>query len=346
MSRPWEDGWLTLRVSLLIRTYCREGVLIMTGLQKLEEETLDNDQVHDAEVTRLLKTLCADGKIDKQRAELLIDPCNEPAQTCPPFAQMFFQALKDDGPYVTSEGEGRGMAGPKEREPPVSPHPSVLHPREYDLDLAVLEDEQLVVLAQKCSYVPARDELICRCNRLKDRLIRRCAAHSGLQHADCMDAQQDAVLWMIEAIREYHTVQRFKKRRCRFRSFLFRVLRARFIDLLRRRGRRQALLRLGGSTLVWSNSPPVPPRCGRPAGGERGDGDPRSEMEHGELMAHLHQEVDRLGGLARRLWDQLVSGKRLREVAAALDMSYEVAKRQRRKLLAHLKACMGTDSHP
>src|SRR5262245_10034822 len=99
------------------------------------------------------------------------------------------------------------------------PHQSAQEHSQYDLDMARLEDEQLVVLLQECGYVPARNELISRYNGLKDRLIHRRAARSGLQEADRMDAQQDAVLWILEAIREYNTGQQFLPRGCRFRTF-------------------------------------------------------------------------------------------------------------------------------
>jgi RNA polymerase sigma factor (sigma-70 family) len=204
-----------------------------------------------------------------------------------------------------------------------------------------LEDEQLVVLVQECGYVPARDELISRCNGLKDRLIHRRAARSGLQEADRMDAQQDAVLWILEAIREYNTDQHVTPRGCRFRTFLYHVLLSRFIDLLRRQGRRQARLRLGGYTFGSLSSPPAPRRDGSPAGPESRGGEPQRGVERDELIARLHQELDRLGGLARELWDLLTRGRRLREIAAALGLSYDAAKRLRRKLLAHLRACLG-----
>ena len=139
------------------------------------------------------------------------------------------------------------------------PRPSAPQPRRYDLDLAGLEDEQLVVLAQECGYAPARDELIARCHGLKDRLIHRCASRSGLQEADRMDAQQDGVLWILEAIREYHTVQQVRPRGCRFRTFLYRVLLSRFSDLLRRQRRRQARLQLGACAFAGLPSAPRPP---------------------------------------------------------------------------------------
>jgi len=215
------------------------------------------------------------------------------------------------------------------------------HPR-YDLDLARLEDEVLVVLAQECGYVPARDELICRCNHLKDRLIGRHAARSGLQQADRMDVQQDGVLWIMEAIRQYKTEQQVRPPGCRFRTFLYRVLVSRFIDSLRSR-RRSCRLRLGGYTFSWLTSPPASQHNGSLAGPARCDSDPPRGMEQDELMARLRQEVDRLGGLARKLWDLLVTGVGLREVALTLNLSYDVVKRQRRKLLAHLRACLGAE---
>jgi RNA polymerase sigma factor (sigma-70 family) len=171
-----------------------------------------------------------------------------------------------------------------------------------------LEDEQLVVLAQEGGYVPARDELISRCIGLKDRLIHRRAARSGLQEADRLDAQQDAVLWILEAIREYNTGQQVMARGCRFRTFLYRVLGARFIDLLRRQRRRQTRLRLGGYTFNLLSPPPAPQRDGSPADPESWGGEPQHGMERDELKARLHQELDRLGGVARELWDLLVGG--------------------------------------
>src|SRR5262249_35256397 len=129
------------------------------------------------------------------------------------------------------------VRGPEKGEASMPPHQSARQHLWYDLDMARLDDEQLVLLVQECGYVPARDELIARCNGLKDRLIHRQATRSGLQEADRMDAQQDAVLWILEAIREYNTGQHVMPRGCRFRTFLCQVLLARFIDFLRRQHR-------------------------------------------------------------------------------------------------------------
>jgi RNA polymerase sigma factor (sigma-70 family) len=206
-----------------------------------------------------------------------------------------------------------------------------------------LEDEQLVVLVQECAYVPAREELISRCNDQKDRLIHRLAARSGMQEADRMDAQQDAVLWILEAIQEYNTAQHVMPGGCLFRTFLHRVLLSRFIDLLRRQRRRHARLQLGGYRFDLLSLSPAAQREDSPPDPKSWGGDPRRGMERDESMARLHQELDRLGGVARELWDLLVKGMRLHQIAAALDLSYEAAKRQRRKLIAHLRACLGEE---
>src|SRR5262245_30571334 len=226
----------------------------------------------------------------------------------------------------------------------MGPRPSAPQPRRYDLDLARLEDEQLVVLPQECGYVPARHELIYRCHCLKDRLIRRHAAHRGLQQADQMDAQQDAVLWIMEAIRQYRTEEQVKPRGCRFRTFLYRVLLSRLADSLRHRRRQQARLRFGGYTFPWPGQPPVPQDHGGPVHAGNGSGDPQHAMEQDELMTRLRQELERLGGLARALWDLLVRGVRLRDIALTLDLSYDAVKRHRRALLARLRACLGTQA--
>jgi RNA polymerase sigma factor (sigma-70 family) len=222
----------------------------------------------------------------------------------------------------------------------MSLHQPIVKLARYDLDITGLGDEQLVVLVQDYGNVPARDELISRCTCLKDRLIQWWAARSGLQEADRMDAHQDAVLWVLEAIREYDTGQQVLPRGCRFRTFLYHVLHSRFIDLLRRQRRLHARLRLSLSTIGSLKSYTTPRHNGTSAGPENSGGELLRGMERDELMACLHQEVDRLGGLARELWNLLVKGTGLREIATALNLSYDAAKRQRRKLIARLRACL------
>jgi RNA polymerase sigma factor (sigma-70 family) len=211
-------------------------------------------------------------------------------------------------------------------------------PAAYDLDTSRIEDEPLVVLAQECGYSLAHDELLRRCNAQAVRLIGRLAARTGLQNADCKDAQQEAVLWTLEAIQHYRTEEQVKPQGCHFRSFLHRVLTARFIDFLRHQRCRESHFPLLGEV----NSAGT--------GSVRltiadAFADPLALMERGELRARLERELDRLSPLARRLWDLLAQGVPLRRAAAALGLSYDAAKRRRRKLLARLKSSL-TGSQP
>jgi RNA polymerase sigma factor (sigma-70 family) len=211
-----------------------------------------------------------------------------------------------------------------------------------DPDLTGLADEPLVLLARECGHRPARDELIRRYLPLKERLVNRRAARAGLQEADRQDAQQDAVLWTIEAIRRYRAGEQARPGGCQFPSFLHRVLSARFIDFLRHRHRlrgRFPLAGVGPDGPTWDPGYRHHADTGGPAGGEAWD--PVGRAEQGELRARLLGGLGRLGEPSRRLWDLLAEGARLREIAALLNLSYDSVKRRRRELLAKLRASLG-----
>src|SRR5262245_26677543 len=99
------------------------------------------------------------------------------------------------------------------------PHAHCPAPAAYDLRLADLDDEQLIVLTQEGDYRPARDELICRCLRRARQFVSHYARRHRLQRADAEDAEQDAVFWVLEAIRRYRTSEFVKAGGCHFRSF-------------------------------------------------------------------------------------------------------------------------------
>jgi RNA polymerase sigma factor (sigma-70 family) len=202
----------------------------------------------------------------------------------------------------------------------------------FDLDTARIEDEPLAVLAQECGYLPAHDELLRRGHAQAVHLIGRLAARTRLQDADCKDAQQEAVLWTLEAIRRYRTQEQGKVQGCHFRSFLHRVLTARFIDFVRHQRRQQTHFPLFGE--VGAAGTPV---CLADPDDLAG---PLALMEKGELRARLERELERLDPSARRLWDLMARGEPLRRAALALAISYDAAKRRRRKLLARLKSSL------
>jgi RNA polymerase sigma factor (sigma-70 family) len=213
------------------------------------------------------------------------------------------------------------------------------------LDLTQLEDEQLVVLAQECDYQPARDELIARCLRLVRQLVSHWASCKGLQEADSRDAEQDAVLWILEAIRRYRTVESVKPGGCHFRTFVHRVLTSRLVDFVRHLRLRNHFPLSQDGVAFLSQDPhrqqdeEVP----APAGP---DPNPVTRAEADEAQARLDLELERLGADDRELWDLLAAGTPLRQVAATLGISYDMSKRRRRNLLARLKGALTGEPPP
>ena len=186
---------------------------------------------------------------------------------------------------------------------------------------ADLDDEQLVELARQPGGAPAQDELLRRCGPANTRLVGRLAARFGLQEADCLDVQQEAVFWTIEAIFHYRADPDPATRGCRFRSFVYHVVTVRFIDYVRRQRRRERPIGLGTREVDAA------------AGALDG-------LEFDDVRACVDRELDRLGPVARPLWGLLVQGVSLRRAAADLGISYDMAKRQRRDLFARLRVAL------
>jgi RNA polymerase sigma factor (sigma-70 family) len=219
----------------------------------------------------------------------------------------------------------------------MSPDPSLRQRPGCDLNLTWMEDEQLVVLAQEWGSRPARDELIRRNTPLMEGIVRSYAARARLQEADCLDALQDAVLWIMEAIRQYRTAESVRPQGCCFRTFLYRVLTSRLVDFIRRHRRLRNHFPVAGEVAGVSRSRARD--AGEP-GRDGPDSNPLTNVEECEVRTRLHRELGRLVESDRRLWDLLAGETRLRKVAAALGISYDAAKRRRRKLLGRLRGSL------
>lgn len=196
----------------------------------------------------------------------------------------------------------------------------------YDLDMTKFEDEQLVILVQECVFEPARDELISRYGYLRECLINHHAARSRLQEADRQDIEQEAVLWTLEAIYSYDTEEHLNPHGCRFRSFLYRVIKARLIDAERQRTNHQDHYTL--SVVLFAGLSPEADR--------RRNGNEWAAVDAAFRLS-LQEEVDHLEECDQQFLDLLMKGTSLREVAAMLDISYDMAKRRRRKIFATLQ---------
>jgi RNA polymerase sigma factor (sigma-70 family) len=197
----------------------------------------------------------------------------------------------------------------------------------FDLDLVVMEDEALVVLAEECEYAPARDELIVRYDSQIDRLIGWMARSYRLTASDLEDARQNAVFWVVEAIMKYDTEQIGKVRGCSFRSFVHRVLMSRFKDFTKHLRRVECHYDRSTQCAVEEVS----------QGDDDELEDPAIIAEEKESINRLHQTLSSLDNESGRLWQLLAEGTSLRQIAATLDVSYDSVKRRRRKLIDQLK---------
>jgi RNA polymerase sigma factor (sigma-70 family) len=208
----------------------------------------------------------------------------------------------------------------------------------YDLDLSKMGDEELVVLAKECGYQPAANELIVRHREGMSRLIAYRARRTGLSAADVEDAQQNAVFALLEAVATYDVGEMVKPKGCRFRTFLRLVVTARFRDFVKHLSRVESHYDRGAAVQKAPDAGRGPggarPLCEAWGNGTRGD--PAAAAEWQEALARLHQAVEQLEPRSRRLWDGLVSGKRLRTLARDLRVSYDTAKRRRSRLLTEL----------
>jgi RNA polymerase sigma factor (sigma-70 family) len=183
-------------------------------------------------------------------------------------------------------------------------------------------------MAQVGNGQPARNELIERYQSLNHLLIRKLASRWRLQEADCQDLEQDSVFWILETIRRYRPEEHLKVAGCRFRSFLTRVVTARFIDALRLRRRRCNRILLHAQLKQINRCVPEPLVEKQ---------EPRQQLEGRELQALLQKKLEQLGKEAREMWNLLTQGMTLRVIADRLHISYDAAKRRRRQLFAKLR---------
>ncbi len=197
----------------------------------------------------------------------------------------------------------------------------------FDLDMAMMDDSALIVLAQECDYRPARDELIVRYANQRDRLIRWLASSTEFKIVDVEDACQNAVFWTVEAINKYDTEQIVKERGCSFYTFLNHVVVRRFKDYcksLRRKERPYDRTFDPQTPEAFSNS------AGQPTN------DPATIAESQEAQTCLYAAIAQMDGQSCRIWELLVEGNNLREISVELGISYDAVKRRRRKLITHL----------
>jgi RNA polymerase sigma factor (sigma-70 family) len=195
------------------------------------------------------------------------------------------------------------------------------------LDLAHTSDEVLLLLAQQARCQPARDELTCRHWRRLKAGRAGFTMPSRLTSWDLDDVHQQAFFWIQEAIEAFDLAQVFLPQGSSFQTFLNRVLRLRFLDFCRCQRRRSARLRLIDEQGDWPDR--LLPKGGLDLTGY----DP-------DLQVRLEKAASLLDPDARVLWNQLRQGKRLRDLAEVLGVTYRTVKRRWRKLREQLKTAL------
>ncbi|MGL4512208.1 MAG: sigma-70 family RNA polymerase sigma factor [Lacipirellulaceae bacterium] len=203
------------------------------------------------------------------------------------------------------------------------------------LEMALIDDEALVVLARECDYGPARDEILVRYRPQTERLVNWLSRSTEFGATDVEDAHQNSVFWTVEAIGKFDTLQPDAARRCSFYSFLHRVVVARYKDFtkhLRRVERRRVL-----------SGDPLEPA---PTSGDTTahSGDPAALAERAEASLLLKEALGKLDPECREIWERLCCGQGLREIAGELGLSYDAAKRRRRKLIGELKLLLRSET--
>jgi RNA polymerase sigma factor (sigma-70 family) len=196
--------------------------------------------------------------------------------------------------------------------------------KKYDLNLAQLADEALVILVQECAFQPAADELVLRHYQPMNQLIALRVRHRWIA-ADVPDAQQNGVFAILEAIARYDTRQVAKARGCSFHTFVRLVVRARCCDFVRQVRRAEKRYRRLDERRVEGGSDPV------------------EALAQQEERTRLHRALERLDEPLRRLWEELSSGKKLPQIAREQGISYNRVKRQRQRLLAQLAAALADE---
>jgi RNA polymerase sigma factor (sigma-70 family) len=214
--------------------------------------------------------------------------------------------------------------------------------RRYVLEMSRFSDEELVVLARECGFLPARQELLLRYFDPMKKWIAAHAREAGLGAADIEDAQGDGVLASLEAVAKYDTWQLARNQGRSFRSFLYAVLLVRFRDFLRRLWRTR---RRYGSTLNEPESleSAAEHDSDRPTRGAvplAANADPAQLTECREQMTCLCSALGMLDNRSRCLWERLAAGASLHAIAEDWGVSYHRVRRWRTRLLADLRACL------
>jgi len=210
----------------------------------------------------------------------------------------------------------------------------------YDLNLAEVTDEALVVLAEECEFQAAETELLLRYRPWSQQMIMRLSRRRGLTLHEAEDAAQEAVFSLLKAIQRYNTDQMGRIKGCSFQSFAGRVITDGFKDFVKRLWRIKSRF---GRSLHFSASANSP-------NDENSDvcwvctdqsKNPVHMSQRREMDSRLQKFIDALDAPVRIFLIELLAGARLRAAATTAGLSYDQGKRMRRRLRSQLANRLG-----
>jgi RNA polymerase sigma factor (sigma-70 family) len=209
-----------------------------------------------------------------------------------------------------------------------------------NLPLGDFADDALVQLVQQCGRRhPAAEVLLLRHQDWVLQLVHRQARRAWLAWDETADAQQDALVAALEAMDRYDPVQHDRARHCSFRTFLWMVVQARWIDFFRKR--RRLHRHLDRSVSVDGNAETQSNRqrstvCTCVNAVQAARYEPEAEANQRELLAAVEGVLGRWPEVVRQVAEAMLTGKSLRAIARELAMPYHHVKRLGRRIRARL----------
>jgi RNA polymerase sigma factor (sigma-70 family) len=193
-----------------------------------------------------------------------------------------------------------------------------------DFDAAALSDEELIRWTRRDAASALRELVARHYPRLK-RDVTYWAKASRLPVLDREDALQQAVIVLLEAMRNYSASARGG--RSRFAGYLHWLLRKRFCDGVRKLRRNERRI---------NRSVQLEDLLAR-TGETRVEDDPAEQIIRIERHQCLDAALEDLEPRARRLWQMLESGRSLQTSAALLGLSYRQGKRLRQEMVKNVR---------
>ena len=191
--------------------------------------------------------------------------------------------------------------------PHFSPGSGCLSSRE-DLDLQLLQDTRTYLECRLRRQAPTSVSVEAweRFYGICDPLLRRYALAFHVPVADLRDFVQEVWTELVKTLRDFP----YDHQRGRFSSWLYKVVRCKAIDLLRRRSRHPtASLRLQSQATLESREEDPVAACER-----------KDQHEHVQrVLSELRQQVSPCN--YRVLYLRWIEGRSLQEIAAALDLT-------------------------